>query len=229
MALSRFGYSEDEMAEAFQKIALRPKGLPGIGVLGSVYREISCRQGRPDFIALTNKGTFLDNKRMSNIGLVGAWILATLKPTSPRTYQYLIKKSEYKEASIRKALNTLVSMAYIKQNGNGSYVLGDFTQFLETDVWAFELKLSNPKRAIFQAQQYKSFAERTVIIIPLNQAKNYTRFEKTMKRWGIGLATFDPFTGEFNLLKRPVKTKPFSKEHYMYAILQLLTSDKISN
>jgi hypothetical protein len=43
-----------------------------------------------------------------------------------------------------------------------------------------------------------------------------------MIRWGIGLKSFDPFTGVFAPLKHPGKTKPFSREHRMYDISQML-------
>ena len=54
---SPFGYSEEEMAQAFQQLLISENGLPGVGCFCAIYREISCRQGRPDFIALRFKSS----------------------------------------------------------------------------------------------------------------------------------------------------------------------------
>jgi hypothetical protein len=115
-------------------------------------------------------------------------------------------------------------LGFIEQIPNGSYILGSAEELLKPEVWAFELKLSDSKRAVFQAQQCKAFAERVIIVVPPSQAKNYNRFRDSMNRWGIGLASFDPHSAIFIILKSPRKTRPFSREHRMYAISQMLAS-----
>jgi hypothetical protein len=222
---SRFGFTENEMAEAFQQILTSPEGLPGIGTFDGVYREISCRQGQPDFITLRRKDGTTDMNPPAHIGFIGSSLLSLLKPAAPRTLQYLLRETEYSTNSVRKSLSSLEKSGYISRSSNGLYTLGDSAVLFKTEMWAFELKLSDSKRALFQAQQCKAFAEITIIVVPPGQTKNYNRFEDSMFRWGIGLAAFDPFTGAFTLAKRPRKTKPLSRQHRMYALSQVFSSN----
>jgi hypothetical protein len=219
-----FGFNENEMADAFHGLLSSPGGLPGIGTFDEIYREIDCRQGRPDFITLRKKGSFSVLNSYEHVGLVGAYLLSLLKPAAPRTLQYLLQEAEYSVSSIKKSLAFLEKLGFIEQTPKGSYILGSAEELLKLEVWTFELKLSDSKRAVFQAQQCKAFAERVIIVVPPGQAKNYNRFRESMTRWGIGLASFDPHNGIFILLKTPRKTKPFSREHRMYAISQMLAS-----
>jgi len=219
-----FGFSENEMADAFQGLLSSPNGLPGLGAFDGVYREIDCRQGRPDFITLRNNGSSLELNSFEHVGLVGAYLLSLLKPAAPRTLQYLLQEAEYSASSVKRSLAFLEKLGFIEQTPKGSYILGNAEELLKPEVWAFELKLSDSKRAVFQAQQCKTFAERVIIVVPPGQAKNYNRFRESITRWGIGLASFNPYSGAFILLKNPRKTRPFSREHRMYAISQMLAS-----
>ncbi len=221
---SKFSFTESEMADAFQKLLSSSGGLPGIGVFDEIYREINCRQGRPDFVTLRKKVDSIELNSFEHVGLVGSHLLSLLKPTAPRTLQYLHCKTEFSAASVRKSLAFLEKLGYIERTPTGSYILGGSAIFLKPEIWAFELKLNDSKRALFQAQQYKAFAERVIIVVPPGQTRNYNRFKDAMNRWGIGLASFDPFNGIFTISKRPRKTKPFSRGHRMYAISQMLAS-----
>lgn len=219
-----FGFNENEMADAFQGLLSSPGDLPGIGTFDEIYREIDCRQGRPDFITLRKNGSSLDLNSFEHVGLVGAYLLSLLKPAAPRTLQYLLQETEYSVSSVKKSLAFLEELGFIEQTPNGSYILGSAEELMKPEVWAFELKLSDNKRAVFQAQQCKAFAERVIIVVPPSQGKNYNRFRESMTRWGIGLASFDPHSGVFILLQNPRKTRPFSRGHRMYAISQMLAS-----
>ena len=106
---SPFGYSEEEMAQAFQRLLLSNDGLPGVGLFNAIYREIPCRQGRPDFLALRHISTSGYRENMSVPGLVGPAILQNLKPKAPRTFNYLVKKLEFSQDSIRRSLLQLIA------------------------------------------------------------------------------------------------------------------------
>ena len=89
---SRFGYSENEMADAFQKALRSPEGLPDIGMFDAIYREVSCRQGRPDFIALRYISCVDQHEQHLNVpGLVGPSILNNLKPRAPALSSILLR------------------------------------------------------------------------------------------------------------------------------------------
>ena len=111
------------------------------------------------------------------------------------------------------------------QTESGSFLLNPNRPLRRVEVWAFELKLDKPKRAVFQAQQYRSFAQGVLIVVPPEQLGLYDKFDAVMRRWGIGLASFSPLTKEF-ILERPARLgPPHSRHHQAYALFQLLGAD----
>lgn len=220
-SVNQFGYSENQMADSFVELLQSFAGLPGIGSFDSVYREVKCRQGQPDFIALRNRDSRKKVPVLKLKGIVGPSILSLLKPKSARTLNFLVLNSVYSENSVKRSLSQLLAAGYVEKTKTGSYILGKIVLELNTEVWSFELKLNNPKRAVFQAKQSRAFADRSIIIIPPGQERNYKRYSETMKRWGIGLATFEPLKKEFRIVRRGRKSRAFSKQHQIYAMTQL--------
>ena len=221
MKSSIFGFSEDEMANAFRKAVLSPNGLPGIGVFGSVYSEISCRQGRPDFIAFSKQHRKWPSNMNSNIKSLDIKILSLVNPLSPRTTKYIAAQINCSLITVENVFKKLKKKQLVRQTKTGSYILNKRLGPSNNELIVFELKLNNPKRAIFQAQQSKNYASRTVIVVPPGQDKNYKKFKNTLSRWGIGLAVFDPLKKTFNLVKRPRKSKPLSNYDYINTLLQI--------
>lgn len=218
---SLFGYSEEDMAHAFQRLLLSENGLPCVGVFSAIYREISCQQGRPDFIALRYTSTSRGGDHMNVRGLVGPAILQKLKPVAPRTFNYLVEKLEFAKDSIQRSLRQLIERGYVEQLESGTYRLANVNQLETPEIWTFELKLNNPKKAVFQAQQSRAYAERAIIVVPPGQEKNYERFRGTMQRWHIGLATFDPFTCVFRFVMKGRKSRALSPVQQIYTLSQI--------
>ncbi len=218
---SRFGYTEEEMGDAFLSILQSSNGLPEVGAFDAVYREISCRQGKPDFIALRCLSRTEPSIRIRVPGLVGPSILNLLKPNAPRTREYLDTHLEFSRDSIGKSLRKLIDLDYVEQTDSGAYRLGSTSKGDRPEIWSFELKLNNPKKAVFQAQQSRAFAERAIIVVPPGQERNYVRFQQTMRRWNVGLATFDPITGTFRFVRKGRKANALSQTHQIYALSQV--------
>ncbi len=219
----RFGYTEKEMADSFVGILRSQKGLPGIGPFDGVYREVSCHQGRPDFIALRKKQGHRRLRFPKTTGLVGPSVLAILRPKAPRTFDYLINHSEFSKDSIKKSLQQLIASGQVEKTKTGAFRLGKAASQLQIELWTFELKLSDPKRAVFQAQQSRAYADRAIIVARPGQEKTYKRYIQAMRRWGIGLATFNMVTREFRLLRRGRRSLAFSPQHRLYAVSHLLS------
>lgn len=218
---SRFGYTEMQMADAFEVVLTAPSGLSDIGPFNGIYREISCRQGRPDFIALRNNENKGIVKPPESTGLVGPSILSLLKLKSPRTLKYLVEHSEFSEKSIKQTMKELMKTGHVEVTKTGSFLRGKKLDFSKSELWAFELKLDNPKRAVFQAQQCRAYADRVIIVVPPGQEANYKRFDKVMKRWHIGLATFDPNNKEFKFIRRGRFARNYNIQHRIYTMFQM--------
>ncbi|MGE0481707.1 MAG: hypothetical protein AB7Q17_14675 [Phycisphaerae bacterium] len=219
---SRFDYTECEMADAFERFVLGKRGLPGVGRVSKLFREVSCQQGRPDFVALMGpKHRFLKGSTVS-LKLAGSIVLSLLHEGAGRTSAYLCEHSGLSLRSVQQALSELVRHRYVKCTGSGTYVANPSSSLQTVEVIAIELKLDRPRRAIFQAQQCRAFAQRVLIVVPPSQLGTYRKYKVALRRWGIGIATFDPVSGEFDLRRKPRSGRPHSKQHQAYAKFQLL-------
>ncbi|MBN1576220.1 MAG: hypothetical protein JW913_06710 [Chitinispirillaceae bacterium] len=209
------------MAQAFERLLLSDNGLPEVGSFDAIYREISCRQGRPDFIALRYKSSSNQRKNIHVPGFVGPAILQNLKHKAPRTFDYLTSRSGFGRESSRKSLRRMIENGYIEQLENGAYRLAIDMNHEKPEIWTFELKLNNTKKAVFQAQQSRAYAERAIIVVPPGQEKNYERFRETIQRWHVGLATFNPITEVFRFIRKGRKARAFSPTQQIYTLSQM--------
>jgi hypothetical protein len=210
------------MANAFERFIVARHGLPGVGRVSKLFREISCQQGRPDFVALVGrKHRFLSGNSVT-LKLAGSLVLSFLHEGAGRTQAYLCEHSGLSLRSVRDALAELVKYRYVKRTASGAYIANPTSSLHTVEVIAIELKLDRPRRAIFQAQQCRAFAQRVLIVVPPSQLGTYRKFSVALRRWGIGIATFDPITMEFMLRRKPRSGKPHSLQHQVYAKFQLL-------
>jgi len=217
----RFAYTEDQMAVAFERVLKSRQGLAGLGPFWRVFREVDCHRGRPDFVAIEGKQKF--RVEANSLGFVAATVLALLRPSAHRSLNYLVTKSGFSRPSVRLAIRDLKRLGHIRQSDKGeSYTLDPRRNLFDVEVWAFELKLDKPKRAIFQAQQYRLFAQKVLIVVPPTQVASYTKHHGTMERWGIGLASFDPDTKQFSVEIAARWGEPVSKQQQIFALGRLL-------
>lgn len=212
------------MADAFHELLSQRISLPGVGRLTRVFREIDCHRGRPDFIALAH-GTsrFLKGKGVE-AKAAGSLILSFLHSRSPRSLQYLAKHSGLSMRTVQKVTSELLTRRHVLQTETGSLTLNAARRLWEVQVWAFELKIDNPRRALFQAQQFRLFAHHALIVVPPSQIHLYEKYSESMERWGIGLARFDPLGGEFVVERAPRRGDPQSRHHQAYALFQMLNT-----
>ena len=96
----------------------------------------------------------------------------------------------------------------------------------ESDIWAFELKLADWRRAIFQALQYKAFASYSVTVFPLEKEKILQDNIDVFKELNIGLMLLDIETSKSKWLNRPKKSKPISRWQKLYVFFKVINSIK---
>ena len=218
----RFPFSEEEMADAFARLLTRDKALPGVGRLSRVFREVDCQRGRADFVALAHETARFLSGRSVTVKHAGSLIMSFLHERAPRSLVYLCKHSGLSIRTVKSAIDELVEGEYVLRTESGSYLLNAERSFRQVQVWAFELELDKPRRAVFQAQQYRSFAQGVLVVVPPEQVVLYDKFKLAMRRWGIGLASFDPLTEAFSVERPPRIGCPHSRHHQAYALFQLL-------
>lgn len=213
------------MADVFERLLKAGRTLRGVGRFSRVFREVDRHRGRPDFVALAHGTTRFLAGRDITVKFAGSLVISFLHERAPRSLAYLCERSGLSMRTIESATDELVERKYVLRTESGSCRLNPSRPLRQVQVWAFELKLDKPKRAVFQAQQYRSFAQGVLIVVAPEQLALYDRFKLAMRRWGIGLASFDPLTEEFTVERRPRIGRPHSRHHQAYALFQLLGND----
>lgn len=220
--------SEIELSDSFEKYIKSDKNK--INSFDFVFREVSCIQGIPDFIAISNDSylkTITKELDLSSVTVESsAVILSLLKSKAPRTIKYLENKSGYQISTVRRALNLLESQELVLKNDRNQYFLG--CKWIEpvTEVWAFELKLKNWKRALFQALQYKTFANRVAVVFPVNMKELLNKNIDVFKKFNVGVIIYDHKTYEIEFLSKPSKLKPSSRSQNLYTLSRLASELK---
>ncbi len=215
-------YTEEQMANAFERRLRSRRPLQGIGGFTKVFREVECHRGRPDFVAIVSRNGPRGLRHQSSHNVASARLLSLLKKRSPHSVRSLGEQIDMSVATVRRALRHLEKSGLVEELANGSFVLSGGSAIFEIETAAFELKLKNPRRAVFQAQQCTLFAQQVWIVVPPSQAKNYDVYRPVLARWGIGLATFNPNNHRFAPVVTARRGIPGSREHQAYAVLRLI-------
>ncbi len=218
---ARLKYSEEQMADAFEKRLASRRPLAGVGRFSQVFREVDCHRGRPDFIGIVSRMVSLPTGDGSphNIGI--ACVLSLLKSRSPRSLASLTRQSRLTRDVVVRSIRSLLVRGLIEEISPDRFVLSGGAALFEMESTAFELKLKSPRRAVFQAQQYTLFAQRVWIVVPPSDMKGFEMYQPVLRRWGIGLATFNPHSHAFHMVLAAKRGLPVSREHQAYAMLRL--------
>jgi hypothetical protein len=213
--------TEEQMSKEFEKLLKNSDYFD----FSSVFKEVSSFKGIPDFVAIScdsklGADDIVIDKDLASVES-SSIILAMLKKKSGRTLKYIMKYSGISEKVSLRTLDHLIEVGIVKKNKNNLFLLGDKWVEPETEIWAFELKLSNWKRALYQALQYKAFAHRVLVVFPSDKEKLIRKNLEAFKKFKIGVVIFDSSNNKMIMLSKPVKLKPASKSHNLYVIQRL--------
>ena len=101
-----------------------------------------------------------------------------------------------------------------------------FIQSAKPTMRAFEMKLSNWRRAMMQASRYKTFANTSIIVLPAKKCKVPLQYLDTFKKVGIGLWGFSPDSNQIITHFTPKPTKPFDSKYLTCAIKLVAAASK---
>ena len=82
--------------------------------------------------------------------------------------------------------------------------------FDDLSFLAFEIKMKDWRSALAQAFRYKYYANKSVVVLPPNDAENAKEYIKTFKTLGIGLWSFDAKKKNIIQIYTPPIKKPIS-------------------
>jgi len=219
--------TESMLAEAFEKALHDKNHFNGFPVFKLICKEMPCQQGIADFIATTGPIPSLNlmNKATENLHSTesSARIMSLLCFSSPRTKKYIIKKSGLTSKTVSKILKSLLSKGYISKKKSDMHYLASALKQGPSEFWAFELKLNDWKRALFQALQYKAFANRVMLVFPPEKERILKNNIDKFKRMKVGVMTFDIKTRSYKMLLKPRKNKPASRAHNLFLFSKMIS------
>ena len=210
-------YTEFEMADSFLEL-LKENSLTRLPKFDYVFREVTCPQGIADFVALTSNGlmTQYSFDRVSSIESC-CQILTFLKNNSGRTLKYVCSQTGLDIINAKKYIREMIHNGYVREEKGLLYRnIPDVSS--HTLSWAFELKLTNWKRAIFQALQYKAFSNYSIVVFPYEKEKVLVKNIHFFKELNVGLLLFDVSEHKIKWLYYPKKDNPISKWHSFFTI-----------
>ena len=191
-------------------------------------REMDCQQGRLDLVASANKpdalpiASALLAEALSTRSL--AHVVSLLHAEVPRHRDDIINDSILSAPIVRKALRRLEEFELAYQSECNVYYLSTAFPTIEWELWAFEVKLSNWKRALYQALQYQAFAHFSVVVVAEQWAHRIEKHIDAFKVFGVGIFALRNDTKALRPILLPKRQNPRSRFHHYYALGTFLSS-----
>ncbi len=94
----------------------------------------------------------------------------------------------------------------------------EFTKVASPAVRAFELKMSDWRKALIQAHRYRYFADVATVVLPIKKLRIASKYIATFKSINVGLWGFDPKTNHIRMLFTPRPGPPLEPRFKSAAI-----------
>ena len=187
--LEKFKLTELFCAEQFEQ-NLKNNQYEQLPKFDNILREIPCKQGIADFICYKNTPFLKQNSAKivsltDTLGKTFIPVISTLLNKKNQSIQELSKTTGYDQKRLIKILKTLNQERIVKTNKKGLSSLYAKWQKFDVELWAFELKLKNWKRAIYQAAQYQIFTDKVFTVFPINKKKLILNNLESFQKLGI--------------------------------------------
>jgi len=208
---------EFEVLDSFERV-LKASLIKELPAFERVFREL---QGSADFVGFPHEkliGTY-DFSKLSSLEH-GSLVLSILKYNSGRTKDYIKERTGITDTALNRALRELKANDFLVKKKNLYFLSKSFVQ--ESDnIWAFDLKAPNWKRALQQATLYKAFANYVVAVRPSDEEEALQEKLELFAELNVGLLLFNPQSLEYKWLRRPLKDNALSKWQKLFFLGRL--------
>ena len=208
---------EFEVLDSFERV-LKASLIKELPTFERVFREL---QGSADFVGFPHEkliGTY-DFSKLSSLEH-GSLVLSILKYNSGRTKDYIKERTGITDTALNRTLRELKANDFLVKKKNLYFLSKSFVQ--ESDnIWAFDLKAHNWKRALQQATLYKAFANYVVAVRPFDEEEALQEKLELFAELNVGLLLFNPQSLEYKWLRRPLKDNVLSKWQKLFFLGRL--------
>lgn len=185
-----------------------------------VYKEVESFQGIPDYLGINMSHLYHGSEKTMQIP-IARWhtisiLLAFMKKKQFRTPDYIIQNTGLSQRIVIRDLNFLCRLGICEKNNMGKYRFVEDFEMPIAHIHSFELKMSNWKRALFQAVRYKTFSEYTSVVMPFEKERILLQNIDSFKACNVGALLFDAQNCEVKILYRAKKNSAISLQHLYY-------------
>ncbi|MFV2044889.1 MAG: hypothetical protein ACC700_16845 [Anaerolineales bacterium] len=150
-------------------------------------------------------------------------LLASMDRQVQVSRQTLVDRTGLSMRMVRRSLRVLEEIGFVMEQSRDSYGLLPRASEVDVELWAFEIKLSNWRRALYQALQYKAFAHRAFVVVPEDWSHRFEKRSALFSTHEIGLIALDTDTGKLRMITSSGYREPSSKDHHLYALSKFVS------
>lgn len=174
--------------------------------------ECSFRWGNIDLVEYeTSSLRFLNElqiKELSNKESI--LIFSLLYKKRPHTLEYISKKLGFAKEKVNRKLNALEKTEIVEKSGN-LYSINENIDFPDIVVKAYEMKLSDIRKAINQAVINKQYCDYSYVVMPEGKRNLCLEYKETFQKCSIGLLLVDGYNVKEVIRAKRIKEVNYSK------------------
>jgi Bacterial regulatory protein, arsR family len=194
-----------------------------------VASELDCFQGIADVVVGTANGhRLLSNLKKSELlrlSFSTSKILYALADRRKSSIEEILRISGLSRATVLKELSFLKKLGILQTKSGGRVSISNAICPPFNQIEAYEVKVKDWRSGIYQARNYKSFAHKVSVALPLARAKRLTGKLHEFRRMRVGLLGIGP-TGQLTWFLRPRRLRPISGPRNFLAAVRLLGNQK---
>ncbi len=192
-----------------------------------VVSEMDSWQGVADFVITPTPISTISHETFRQLAeavttRAAAQIVASLPREEDASQESLQESTGLSTSVLRRYLHQLETNRIVESCGSSRYRLDSSFKEPNIELWAFELKLSDWKRALYQALRYRAFANRVSIVVPEFSARRVARHIEYFRSFDVGVIVLDTTDGSMRTVVRARETGPASRFYYLYAMAVFL-------
>lgn len=179
----------------------------------ALMQEVDCYLGVADIVVVRRSRVFWSHVTRSQLRCLTlpgpGSIYGLLLESVAWSPAQLARRAGLTEGTVKRHLVRLSKVGLAVQGAKGGFVATVRFPHESLQITAYEAKIENWRRALYQALRYWSFANQVYIVLPVARARRIASSEEILGRTGVGLIGLDG-SGKTHLLLKSAVKKPRS-------------------
>ena len=220
------GISELDLVEGFLEGYSAPFHASHSDFFGSYALEVPMSQGRPDLVLGKTSDQHGDHAKCVDLGQLlrkpkYSSVIGNLSFRRFTEGDYLSETLGIRQAEMARILCELSEIGVVRRKSD-KYMLSEESNLRSRALWAVEFKLTDWKRALYQAIRYRSSAQRVTVVMPAQSLPPRSKVLGVSARFNIGLSSYDTESGSLKTVVRTKTMNPYSMSNYYYGLGQFM-------